>query len=274
VLRHTSKAFAEDPLRVYRVARFAATFDFRVAPETLALMTDMKAELFALKVERVWKEFEKVLHCQTPGRFFEVLNDAGVLDVHFQEVAALHVPDKHDGTAFLHTLKVMNAGQSAMERFGLFVHDFGKGRTPKKLHPAHPRHEHLGKDAVLAFCQRLRVSKAFETFGVLCATQHIRVKQANEMRHGTFVRWVLSLKHHLDPVVRVSFLDSVHREGASYDDEAARFQNVLRLVQQVKVVEAQVTGKTLLEEGRTPGKQFGELLFQRRVEAFKQRLKS
>jgi len=270
VLRHTTKAFAEDPLRVFRVARFVAKFDFQVASETLELMRQLVPELSTLPAERVWQELRKALNAQKLSRFFEVLKEVGALDTFFHEVAALDVPDKHDGTAFAHTMRVMDVGADEMERFGLLVHDFGKGKTPPELHPVHHGHDKLGEDEVVAFCERLRVPKNFQTFGMLCTREHMRMKRAEEMRHGKFVRWVLGLGDKFEPVWRVSFVDSAFREGGNVGEEAERFSRLRDLAEVVFQVEQQVTGKSLLLRGHKPGKHFGEVLFQRRVECFKQ----
>jgi tRNA nucleotidyltransferase (CCA-adding enzyme) len=271
VLRHTSGAFAEDVLRPYRVARLAAALEFRVAPSTLDLIAAMRPELHHLPPERVWKETEKALEVEGSATYFKVLNAAGLLGVHFPELKALDVPDRHDGTALNHTLKVLGAGRSPVERFSLLVHDAGKGLTPKESHPAHHGHDALGEAPVRELCRRLRVPKAFETAGVLSATQHMRAKRAAEMRPGKLFRWVSDHRAHVQNILEVSFLDSAHREGANYDDEVARFDNVRRLVQQVFHVEKTITGKALLAEGQEPGRQFGDILFQRRVEAFEGR---
>lgn len=268
VLRHTSEKFAEDPLRAYRVARFAATHGFDVAPETLMHISTLRRELRHLPSERVWKETEKALEVEGASAFFRVLKAAGVLDVHFSEIKALDVPDRHDGTALNHTLKVVDAGRSAVERFSLMVHDAGKGLTPKDSHPAHHGHDVLGEAPVRNLCRRLKAPKAFETAGVLSATQHMRAKRAAEMGPGKLFNWVTAHRAHVRHIIEVSFLDSAHREGANYSYEVARFRNVHRLVHKVFEVEKTITGKALLAEGREPGKHFGAVLFQRRVEAF------
>jgi len=269
VLRHTTAAFAEDPLRVFRVARFAAKFDFTVAPETLDLMRHLVSELSSLPAERVWQELRKALDTQKPSRFFEVLQEVGALGTFIQELSALNVPDKHDGTAFAHTMRVMDAGADEMERFGLLVHDFGKGKTSQELHPAHHGHDKLGESEVVAFCERLRVPKNFQTFGMLCAREHMRMKRAEEMRHGKFVRWVLGLGNAFEPVWRVSFIDSAFREGGEKSEELERFNRLFNRAGVVFQVEQKVTGKQLVAQGHKPGKHFGEVLFQRRVEAFR-----
>lgn len=268
-LRHISPAFGEDPLRVYRVARFAARFNFSVDPQTLLLMHSMKKELSALTVERIWKEVEKVLALENPRRFFEILNEVDVLDVHFPEIAALRVPDRHDGTAFNHTMNLVNFGISPKERFGLLVHDFGKGKTDKASHPAHHGHHELGVTEVANFCKRLKAPKKLEAFGKLCAAEHMKIKKADEMRPGKFVRWALQLNKNLDDLLRIAMLDAFHRIGVDFEAEARRFEKVKRLINLVRKVEKEVTGQTLLQEGVKQGKQFGEKLFQRRVAAFK-----
>jgi len=268
VLRHTSKAFAEDPLRAYRVSRFAASLGFAVASETLTLVSTLRRELRHLPGERVWKETEKALEVEGASAYFKVLKDAEVLGVHFPELEALDVPDRHDGTALSHTLKVLDAGRSVVERFSLLVHDAGKGLTPRESHPAHHGHDALGEAPVRELCRRLRAPKVFETAGVLSATQHMRAKRVAEMRPGKLFNWVTAHRAHVEHIVDVSFLDSAHRAGANYDDEVARFENVRRLVHKVFEVERTITGKALLTEGLKPGKHFGNALFQRRVEAF------
>jgi tRNA nucleotidyltransferase (CCA-adding enzyme) len=268
VLRHTSEKFAEDPLRAYRVARFAATLGFDVAPETLKHISTLRRELRHLPSERVWKETEKALEVEGSSAYFRVLKEAGLLGVHFPEVEALEVPDRHDGTALNHTLKVLGVGRSPVERFSLLVHDAGKGLTPKESHPAHHGHDDLGEAPVRELCRRLRVPKAFETAGVSSATQHMRAKRVAEMRPGKLFNWVTAHRAHVHHILDVSFLNSAHREGANYDDEVARFENVRRLVRQVFEVERTITGKALLAEGLEPGKHFGNALFQRRVDAF------
>ena len=270
VLRHSTEAFSEDPLRVYRVARFAAKFGFSIDSSTKALMRALKPELQHLKAERVWKETEKALKADFPHRFFEVLREVGVLDVHFPELNALDVPDKHDGTAFSHTMRVISSigGQFLKYRFGLLTHDFGKALTDPSKHPSHYDHDKLGEKPVKEFCRRLRVPKKLEKFGVLCASEHMRAKRLLKMRPGKALRWVLKHKKDVGDLLFVTFLDSACRQGANMKKERAWHLSATDLINRVLDVEEKITGKSLLEEGRVPGKEFGELLFQRRVEAF------
>lgn len=126
VLRHTSPAFVEDPLRVFRVARFSAQLGFTVAQDTLNLMRSISDTLKDLKAERVWKELEKALDTDRASFFFWVLFEVGGLDYWFPEVKALDVPDMHDGTALNHILTVIDKGRDPLTRFGLLCHDLGK----------------------------------------------------------------------------------------------------------------------------------------------------
>ncbi len=171
VLRHVSDAFKEDPLRVLRVARFAAKLaplGFVLAPETHRLLEYMSAsgELDALTPERVWKEVEKALRTQMPHVFFQVLHEVGALRALFPEIAALdgvaQSPKWHpEGDALTHTwLVLQEAAEMTGEvatRFAALVHDVGKGVTPKESWPNHPGHERAGEPLVRALCQRYRV---------------------------------------------------------------------------------------------------------------------
>jgi tRNA nucleotidyltransferase (CCA-adding enzyme) len=273
-LKHVTEAFREDPLRVYRVARFAAKLNFNIASETMTLMASMKDELKDLKAERVWKELEKVLELSNLKTFFEILQQLNVLDIHFQELAALQVPDRHDGTAFNHTMTVLNYGNNSLERFGLLVHDFGKGRTPKEKHPTHHNHDQLGEAAVKEFCQKIKAPKHFETFGILCATEHMNLKLLPEMRPGKVVRLVTRNKKYLNELLMVTYLDSAYREGAQLDTENSKFQHIRHLVECAKSTETLITGKELIDEGIPSGKNLGDLLFQRRIKLFQKLINS
>ena len=185
VIRHVSDAFAEDPTRVYRVARFAARFGFKVADETMALIASMKNQLAEITAERVGKELEKVMKCNKPSVFFQILKDADLLDVHFAAVGALDVPDKHDGTAFNHTMKVMDAADNAIDRFALLCHDFGKGATPKDQHPSHHNHDKLGVDVVKMFCDKLRLPNVMKKIRRFCCCKS-HESQAYSQHEGIY----------------------------------------------------------------------------------------
>lgn len=186
ILRHVSPAFSEDPLRVLRVARFAAKlapFGFVLAEETRQLMSEMTAsgELAELTPERVWQEVVKVLNSPQPSRFFEALDAVGATGVLFPELDALHgvtQPEKHhpEGDVWIHTMMVLESACQLSDdlsvRFAALVHDLGKGITPKELWPKHHGHEAAGIPLVKALCQRYRVPKKVEQFALKVTEYH------------------------------------------------------------------------------------------------------
>jgi len=208
VLRHVSPAFVEDPVRVLRVARFAARFaplGFTVAPETIELMRQIAAsgELDALVPERVWLELHKTLQMPAPWRFFEVLRDANALAVIFPEIDALFgVPQPEQWhpeiDSGLHTMMVLEQAcrlsPDPIVRFAALVHDLGKGTTPKDGWPRHVAHEHRGVPLIEQLCARLRVPNAFRDLAILVGRHHLVMHKADQLRPGT----MLELLEHLD----------------------------------------------------------------------------
>ncbi len=176
LLRHVSEAFSEDPLRVLRVARFAAKlapFGFKLAPETETLMRQMvkDGELSDLTPERVWQEVVKALNTETPSVFFTVLDSVGAIVVLFPELFALHnvtQPKKYhpEGDVWIHTMMVLDAAarlsSDPMVRFSALVHDLGKAITPEELWPKHHGHDTAGVPIVAELCERYRVPKKWQ----------------------------------------------------------------------------------------------------------------
>jgi tRNA nucleotidyltransferase (CCA-adding enzyme) len=196
LLRHVSPAFVEDPLRVLRVARFAARFaplGFRVAPETLALMRTIAAsgELAALVAERAWVEIERALGEARPVTFFEVLRDCGALDAIFPEIAALFgVPQPPTWHPEIdtgeHTLQVLAvaaelSGDTTV-RFAALVHDVGKALTPPDQWPRHIGHEEAGARLIERMATRLKAPTEHRELAVLVARHHARVHRVGEQR--------------------------------------------------------------------------------------------
>ncbi len=199
ILRHVSPAFAEDPLRVLRVARFAARFGFKVDNATLKLMHQLSTaeELLSLAPERIWTELEKALHGKYPGRFILVLRACGALAVLFPELENLfgvpqpaqHHPEIDTG---IHTLMVLNQASRLTEdsqvRFAALLHDLGKADTPKDVLPGHRGHEQRGIKRVQAVCDRLLAPRAYRELAVLVCQYHLDCHRLDEMKPETIVK--------------------------------------------------------------------------------------
>jgi tRNA nucleotidyltransferase (CCA-adding enzyme) len=185
-LRHVSAAFNEDPLRVLRVARFAARFahlNFRVADETQTLMREMavSGELAHLTAERVWKETEKALMTRNPQVYFQVLRDCGALNVLFPEIDNLYGipapikwhPEIDTGVHALMTLTMAAALSDQLDvRFATLFHDVGKALTPPEKWPSHHGHGLAGVPIVEALCQRLRVPNQVRDLALVVTEFH------------------------------------------------------------------------------------------------------
>jgi len=200
VFRHVSDAFAEDPVRVLRVARFAARFpDFTLAPETAALMRQMVelGETDALVSERVWQELARGLMEQKPSRMFAVLRACGALARILPELDALwgvpqpevHHPEIDTG---IHVMIVLDiAAQNNLSlpvRFAALMHDLGKGTTPPSEWPRHHGHEARGVPLVEALCERLRVPNDCRDLALMTAREHGNIGRGLDLRPDTIVK--------------------------------------------------------------------------------------
>jgi tRNA nucleotidyltransferase (CCA-adding enzyme) len=199
VLRHVGPAFVEDPVRVLRVARFAARFDFDVAPETLALMRRMvdEGEVDHLVAERVWQELERGLMAEHPLRMFQALRACGALARVLPELEALfgvpqppqHHPEIDTGDHTLRTLACAAANGEPLEvRFAVLVHDLGKATTPQAEWPRHLGHEARSLPLIEALCARLRVPSACRELALAVAKWHTHVHRALELRPDTLLK--------------------------------------------------------------------------------------
>ena len=202
MLRHVSDAFVEDPVRVLRVARFAARFaelGFTVADETRALMKRIVAngEMTALVPERVWQETERALGESRPDVFFETLRDCGGLAVVFPELAALHGvpqpaqwhPEIDTGVHVMMALRLAaRMDQPVSVRFSVLAHDLGKALTPPAKWPSHHGHEEAGVVPIEALCARLKVPKHFRDLAVMVSRYHTHVHRALELKPATTLK--------------------------------------------------------------------------------------
>jgi len=198
VLRHVSDAFAEDPVRVLRAARFAARYGFDVAPETNLLMQELatNGELDTLVPERVWQELARGLMSDTPSRLIKTLRDCGALVKILPEVDALfgvpqpvaHHPEVDSG---IHTLMALDDaadhGYQLATRFAVLLHDLGKATTPREMLPRHIGHEDRSADLAAPLCDRLMVPSDCRDVALMTARFHQKCHSAADLRPTTLV---------------------------------------------------------------------------------------
>jgi tRNA nucleotidyltransferase (CCA-adding enzyme) len=286
-LRHVSAAFAEDPLRVLRVARFAARLDtlgFRVDESTLELMREIAAsgELTTLSAERVWQETEKALRTDRPAVFFEVLRRADALAVIFPEIEALfgvpQPPKWHpEIDTGLHTLLALSQAATLsadpVVRFAVLVHDLGKGTTPKQMLPRHHGHEQRSVSLISALGERLRVPKRYLALAQAVAEYHGIAHRAAELRPETMLRLLTAIGALRHPPVLEDFItaclaDLRGRTGleASPYPQGDRLRLALDAATAIKA--GDLSDKTL------EGAAIGAALASRRVAAIREATKS
>ena len=202
ILRHVSHAFVEDPVRVLRVARFAARFaylGFVIAPETVALMRRITAdgEIDALVPDRVWKETETALLGRDSRVYFETLRECGALEVLFPEIDRLFgIPQPKqwhpEVDTGVHVMMVLDQAAKLSPdlevRFAALVHDLGKGTTRKHSLPSHPGHERRGVKLIRRLAERLPVPNACRDLGILVSEYHTHCHRALELRAATILR--------------------------------------------------------------------------------------
>ncbi|MCG5500908.1 multifunctional CCA addition/repair protein [Ectothiorhodospira lacustris] len=212
-LRHVSCAFAEDPVRILRVARFAARLapmGFTVAPETMTLMRRMVAagEVDALVPERVWQETERALTGPCPSRFFQVLRECGALAVLFPELECLYgvpQPPRHhpEVDTGVHTFMVLDQAErlspDPVVRFAALTHDLGKGNTPRDILPSHHGHEQRGVVLIDQLCDRYRIPNRYREPARMVARYHGHMHRVFELRPDTLAKTLEGLDAYRRP---------------------------------------------------------------------------
>ena len=207
LLRHVSPAFAEDPLRVLRVARFAARYahlGFSVAPETIDLMSSIvkAGEIDYLVSERVWKETSRALTEKNPEVFFSVLRDTGALKILFPEIDALfgvpqtatYHPEVDTGIHSLMSLQqAVLLSPDAKIRFASLVHDLGKATTPTDILPRHIGHEQRSLPLVENLCQRIKCPVDYKELALMTAKWHTHCHRALDLRPASILKLLLGL---------------------------------------------------------------------------------
>lgn len=216
IIKATTKAFKEDPLRLYRVARFSAQLGFKVEEQTIEQMKELKKELDTLSGERVFEELKKALNTQKPSIFFEILKKANVLDIHFKEIddligAEQPIQYHPEGDAYNHTMFVLDKSAELTEkypinrkleiRFSALVHDLGKGTTPKEEYPHHYGHEERGVKLVEQLGHRVKAPNNWIKCGKTACREH--------MRGGIFYK--------MKPAKKVEFIERVSKSILGLD---------------------------------------------------------
>ncbi|VAW92435.1 CCA tRNA nucleotidyltransferase [hydrothermal vent metagenome] len=280
ILRHVSPAFVEDPLRVLRVARFAARFanlGFTVAEETRLLMQQIvqSGEIASLVAERVWQELHATLQTRNPEVFFELLRECGALKILLPELDCLfgvpqtkeYHPEIDTG---IHTLMVLEQAVKLSHdpdvRFAALVHDLGKGLTPKNELPKHIGHEHRGIEPVKQLCNRFKTPKSFRELALIVTEYHLNYHRIEELKPKTVVKYLQLMDAFRRPERFEKFLlaceaDSRGRTGLENKDfkQPRIFRDYFKAASEVDYSE--------LKEQGLQGKDFAERLTKLRVQA-------
>lgn len=281
-LRHVSDAFSEDPLRVLRVARFAARFahlGFTIADETLKLMRDIAAsgELAHLTQERVWQETERALGESKPWVYFQVLRDCDALAIIFPELDRLFgvpQPEKHhpEIDCGIHTLMVLEQACKLTDdvnvRWASLLHDLGKGLTRESLLPSHHGHEQSGEQLVIELNQRLKTPNEFKDLSRLVCVWHTHVHRAFELNAKTILKFFSKIDlwrkpERLQQILLACKADSRGRTGF----EQVEYTQVEYLTELAEACLA-VNAKQFIVQGIT-GKAIGEAITLERLSVIK-----
>ena len=282
VLRHVTHAFHDDPVRILRVARFAARFtDFSVAPETLALMRSMvqHGEADHLVAERVWQELARGLMEEKPSRMFHVLRACGALKVVLPEVDRLwgvpqraeYHPEIDTGVHLMMVLDMAARLQAPLAvRFACLTHDLGKGTTPAEMLPRHIGHEQRSAKLLKGVCERLRVPTDCRELADVVAREHGNIHRSGELGAAALVRLIercdaIRKPARFDEVLLACECDARGRlgfEDAPYP-QRARLGAALVAVQSVAT---SVIAASAASKGVT-GQKVGEMIHTARVQA-------
>ncbi|APR70695.1 multifunctional CCA addition/repair protein [Acinetobacter haemolyticus] len=279
ILRHVSHAFTEDPLRVLRVARFAARYEsygFKIADETLHLMREIaeSGELNELTPERVWKETARALMEDHADVYFKILRECHALKILFPEVDALfgvpQRPEYHpEIDCGIHTLMALQqackADYALDVRFAVLVHDLGKALTPIEELPRHVMHEERGIQPVTVLCDRLKVPTHLKNLALTVCKEHLKCHQVQILKPGTLWRFlqrldVLRRPEKVRAFVQACECDARGRLGME-DRPYPQAQFILNAMDIVRNIRAQ----DLPEHVKGP--EIGEMLIQYRIEA-------
>lgn len=285
LLRHVTEAFREDPVRILRLARFAARFtDFTVAPETLELMRQMVAdgEVDHLVPERVWQELARGLMEAKPSRMFEVLRDCGALQVLLPEVARLwgvpqraeHHPEVDTGIHLMMVLDMAARLDAPLTvRFACLAHDLGKGTTPADMLPRHIDHERRSAELLHDVAERLRVPVDCREIADVVAREHGNIHRSGELAAAPLVRLLercdaLRKPGRLPDILLACECDARGRLGMEENAYPQRPRLLAVLAAAQSVVTRDIAAKAAAKG--LAGPQVGDLIHQARVQAVAQ----
>ncbi len=285
ILRHLS-GFADDPLRVLRLARFAAQLDFSIAEETRALARRMVArgDLAFLAPERIWQELQRALCTPSPRRFIEVLRDLGALQVILPEVEALFgipQPEKYhpEIDTGIHVLMALDRATVLTEdprvRFAVLVHDLGKAVTPAEYWPSHRGHEALGVPLVDRVCQRLRVPGHYRKLARKTSRYHLLVHMAFELKPKTLTKLLDDLDAWRSPEDFERFLLACQADAQGRKGLEEQPYPQADFMRQIYALSKDISARDLPDNitGKAIGLQIHALRC-RKIAAFKQQLSS
>jgi len=218
IIRATSDAFIEDPLRSYRVARFATKLkDFSIDNSTISLMNSTKNEIATLSSERVFEELKKALSYDTPSRFFYILKDANILDVNLKEIfdliGVIQPIEYHpEGDVFTHSMQVLDSvaviTKDPCTRFAALTHDFGKGVTPKDILPHHYEHDKNGVSLVRNLCNRLKPPNEWKKLATVVCSEHMKAGIFEKMNINSKVSFIERNYKYLKELELIARVDS------------------------------------------------------------------
>ena len=279
IIRAVSSHFVEDPLRVYRVSRFASQFDFNVEDNTMKMMTLLKDELSSLAVERVYNELSKALLTDKPSRFFNVLKDANVLDIHFKEIydliGAEQPPKYHpEGDSYNHTMIVLDkvadktktlSNERKLElRFSALAHDLGKGTTPKEEYPHHINHEKRGVELVKNMGKRLKLPTRLIKCGITSCLEHMRGGVFDKMTFSKKVSFIECISNTILGLDGLQII--VDADNMSEDSSKNQFVDL-----GYEVINCTDGNKVMRQYGITEGKKVADKMHELRVLYLKNR---
>ena len=276
-IRATTSHFKEDPLRVYRVARFAAVLGFGVEQETIKQMHELKDELDTLSKERVFIELSKVLETEKPSIFFDILRKADVLDIHFKEIKDLigaEQPKNYhpEGDAYNHTMLVLDMAADMTKnfepnrkleiRFSALVHDLGKGLTPKDEYPHHYGHENTGVELVAKFGNKINAPNNWIKCGKTSCREHMRGGIFYKMKPAKMVDFIERVDKTLLGLdgLQIVVISDKTSGGRPTEKEYINFEEL------GKKCLSQINGEYIKKRyGLEPGIEFGNKLHEERI---------